>query len=491
MDIQTALAHPITVIIALLAMLGYNYASKRIRQLPAIPLGLFILYALIHLAIHFFEKQIGEGGFLKWAGIIQIVVLYCAITRLLYSILVDGIRSWRGKTLIPKITRDFILFIIYIATAFIVLRTRGNFNPLGLITTSAVLTAIIGLAAQNTLGNLMSGLSIQMERTYRIGDWISFGDHEGRVVGIGWKSTRIRTFENEIVFIPNLDIVKSAVKNYSMPTRTHTMKIDIGVEYGAAPGVVRDVLLNIASENKKVLQKPAPEVRVVDYGDFAITYQLRFDYENYGTNPTLRAEITNGIWYAFRRSGISIPFPIRDVKLHHVERKHEIEQIETLRKSARSDLDNQPILASLSGEDLDTIAKRMTIERYGDGEAIVHQGQSGDSMFIIHRGECDVILGENSRVAGLSASDYFGEMSLLTGEPRTATVRAKGETTLFSIQKALFAEMLSAHPATCESLASALAKRRSELDEIAGRKRENAEKSASKMLSKIKSFFKI
>ncbi len=491
MDIQSALAHPVTVIIALFALLCYRLAAKRIKRLPVIPLGLLILYLLVHLILHFFPGQVEESGSLKWAGIIQVIILYCAITRLLYAFFVDAIRHWRGKPKIPKITRDFVLFIIYVVTAFIILRTRGNFNPLGLITTSAVLTAIIGLAAQNTLGNLMSGLSIQMERTYRIGDWIGFGDHEGRVVGIGWKSTRIRTFENEIVFIPNLDIVKSAVKNYSLPTRMHVMKVDIGVEYGAAPGVIRDVLLNIAAENKRVLQKPAPEVRVIEYGDFAITYQLRFNYENYGINPVLKAEVTNQIWYAFRRSGISIPFPIRDVKIHHIERKHEIELIETLRKNARSDLDNQPILASLSSEDLNIISERMTIERYGDGEAVVHQGQSGDSMFIIHSGECDVILGDNSRVAGLSTSDYFGEMSLLTGEPRTATVRTKGETTLFSIQKALFAEILSSHPTTCESLASALAKRRGELDEIAGRKREDEKKSASKMLSKIKSFFKI
>ena len=491
MDIQATLGHPATIILILIAMLGYHIASKRIKQLPTIPFSLFILYFLMQLGIHFFSNHVEEGGFLKWAGILQAIILYCAITRLLYAFFVDAIRRWRGKPRIPKITRDFILFIIYVVIAFIILRTRGNFNPLGLITTSAVLTAIIGLAAQNTLGNLMSGLSIQMERTYRIGDWIEFSNYKGKVVGIGWKSTRIRTFENELVFIPNLDVVKSVVKNYSQPTQNHTMIVEIGVEYGAAPGVVRDVLLRIASENERVLSIPAPEVRVVNYGDFAITYQLRFNYENYGINPTLKAEITNSIWYAFHRSGISIPFPIRDVKLHHVERKHEADQISILRKGARSDLKQQPILASLSSEDLDVIANQMTIENYGDGEAIVRQGNAGDSMFIIHHGACDVILGDNTRVASLVKSDYFGEMSLLTGEPRNATVKAKGETTVFSIQKKIFAEILNVHPTICESLAKALAKRQGELDEIAGRKSENENSSTSKMLLKIKSFFGI
>jgi len=492
---QAFISQPLVLGGAIVALIVYRYAAARIRRLPVIPLGLFILYLLLRLVMVALPERIEEARLYRWAEVIAAILLYCAIVRLLFALLVDYLRQWRKKPPVPKITRDFVLLAAYALIAIVMLRTRGNVNLLGLVTTSAVLTAILGLAAQNTLGNLFAGLSIQMERPYRIGDWIRFGDQAGRVVAIGWKSTRIHTFEDELVFIPNLDIAKSTVKNYSRPTPRHIMRIEIGVEYGAAPDRVRQVLLDIVRQDRRVLKIPPPDLRAMDYDDFAIRYQLRFAYEDYGISQRLKADITNRIWYALRRAGIRIPFPIRDVHHRHVERQFETRQLEKIRERARLDLDRVPILEPLSSEERAKLAQGMAIEEYGDGEVVVRQGKPGDSLYIVHRGNCDVMvqMGEAppSKVATLAPPAFFGEMSLLTGEARTATVQAKGEITVFSIGKGLFSEILAANPGVSDELAKALAKRQNELAELAGRQREDEAKQASRLVKRIKAFFGI
>ena len=488
-------SQPLAIAGVIVALIIYRYAAPRIRRLPVIPLGLLILYLALRLVLVALPEEIEEARLYRWAEVAAATLLYCAVVRLIFALIVDYWRQWRRKPPVPKITRDFILIAAYAIIAVVMLRTRGDVNFLGLITTSAVLTAIVGLAAQNTLGNLFAGLSIQMERPYRIGDWIQFGGHEGRVIGIGWKSTRIRTFEDELVFIPNLDIVKSTVKNFSRPTPKHIMTIEIGVEYGAAPDRVRSILLEVIKQDPRVLKAPPPELRVMNYDDFAIRYQLRFPYEDYGTSLKLKADITNRIWYALRRAGIRIPFPIRDVHHRHVERTFEVRQLERIREKARLDLDRVPILEPLSSEERTKLAQGMAIEEYGDGEVVVRQGRPGDSLYIVHRGACDVLVqvgeAQPSRVATMAPPAFFGEMSLLTGEARTATVQAKGELAVFSIDKGLFSEILAGNPGVSEDLARALAKRQGELAELAGRQREDEAKHASRLVRRIKAFFGI
>lgn len=488
--VRNAFDHPLAIVIVIVILLAYRYASAKTRHLPVFPIGLLIISMVLRLALLLFPETVEESGFQRFIRIGSVIALYCAIIRLFFAFFVDLLREWRGKPKLPKISRDFILIALYAITTFFVLRTHGNFDPLGLITTSAVLTAVVGLAAQNTLGNLFSGLSIQMERPYRIGDWIRFREQVGQVVGIGWKSTRVLTLENELVFIPNLDITKSMIVNYSKPTKRHVMTIDVGVEYGASPDAVRRVLLDVLRDDGRVLPVPAPEVRVMTYGDFAITYQLRFSYNDYGISQKLRADVQRDFWYALGRAGIRIPFPIRDVHLRHVERRHEQERAAVLRRAARARLDEVPILASLGPAERDRLAEGLRIETFGEGETIVQQGEPGETLYILHRGECDVLIG-TSKVAAMQPPEFFGEMSLLTGAPRSATVRAAEELTVFTIDKAAFSGILTANPNISEALGRALAERQHENDDIAGRARAAEAADSSKLVRRIKAFFGI
>ncbi len=482
-------------IVAFFALLvAYRLASTKIRALPPVPVGLLLIYLVLRLVLNLLPATVSHD-LVKWLTVASLVTLYCAIFRIAFAFSVEWFLSLRKHETLPKITRDFVLIAAYAVIIFIVLRTRGGVNLVGLITTSAVLTAVIGLAAQNTLGNLFAGISLQFEKPYGIGDWIQYGENTGQVVGIGWAATRLRTFEDEIVFVPNMDIAKSVLKNFSRPSRRHVMKIDIGLDYGAPPNAVRKVLLEALGDEPQVLNDPPPQIRVVDYADFAVKYQLRFVYDDFGTSPIVRSAVMNRLWYALRRNRISIPYPVRDVRLHHVERRVDLKRREEMRLAARASLDAVPILAPLSAAARDTIAKRMLVQDYGVGETVVGQGEAGDSMYILYRGSCEVLVkkGEAASivVAALTAPAFFGEMSLLTGDPRTATVRTTEDSRLFAIDKGLFKEILSADPSISEQLARTLAQRQLSTATALDKQAADTVAQASNILARIKSFFSL
>ncbi|MFH0798896.1 MAG: mechanosensitive ion channel family protein [Pseudomonadota bacterium] len=491
-DIFSSLAGQGPTLAATAALLIYKFAASKIKRLPMLPVGLFILYCALGIFLSVMPADADEK--VRRAMVVAVTATFaCAVVRLLFFIFAESVYKWRRHDAIPKITRDLFLTVSYAIIVIVVLSTRGGVNLVGLITTSAVLTAVIGLAAQNALGNLFASLSIQLEKPFRIGDWIQYKEFIGKVTGVGWEATRLSTFEDETVIIPNLDISKSVIRNYSIPTTRHAMKIEVGVEYGARPNLVREILLGVCGQEPAVLKVPSPVVRIANYGDFAITYQMRFFYEDYGNSPDVRAAVMNRVWYALRRHNIRIPFPVRDMQLKHVERRFEAKGQAELRASAVSKLSGVPILKPLAPDAMDSIAGHMAIEEYGDGEAIVRQGDAGDSLYIIHRGACDVEVsaaaGPTAKIATLAPSAFFGEMSLLTGEPRSATVRAKGDTTVFSIGKEIFRDILVAQPEIFGELARALASRQTETAEIVGRQREEQDRHASRLLVRIKSFF--
>lgn len=486
------LSQPWVVVGIIVVLIGYARIAKKSSRIPHIPLGLFILY-LITVLIGLLLNSYNLPDWATRLDLAAVIVLYCAVARLIFYIFVDLWLTRKLKFPVPRITRDVALVVMFAVIVIILLHKKGGVNLASLLTTSAVLTMVIGLALQDTLGNLFSGLALQTEKIFQIGEWISFREHVGQVVGMTWKSTLIKTFENEIVYIPNNVISKEIVKNYSRPEATHVAYLEVGVDYNVPPNKVRDVILDVLTEHPKVLKAPSPQVRLTNFGDHSITYQVRFWNSDFEGERLLKSELNNIIWYAFQRHNIQIPFPVRDVRFHHVEIAEGKRLRENLRSEILDALKRIPVLAALPPGDIELLASRVVLETYGNGEAIVHQGEEGDSMFIIHRGCFDIFLEEDSRkhVATLKDGDFFGEMSLLTGERRTATVVAKGDAEVFVIDKRSFSDILKAHPTFSETLGQALIKRQAELAAKQGKTETLPPSATSQLVSKIKSFFGI
>jgi len=489
--ISGLISHPLAVLAIIVILIGYWRAAARSNKLPRIPLGLFILYLLVVIVRHSLRLY----GFEEWGqrlDLVGIIVLYCAIARLAFYLFVDvWIGRWR-RVVVPRITRDVALAVIFAVIAIVLLHTKGGVNLASLLTTSAVLTMVLGLALQDTLGNLFAGLALQTERLFQIGEWISFKEHTGQVIGMTWKSTLIKTAEHEVIYIPNNIISREIIKNFSRPEPKHVAYLEIGVEYGAAPNKVRQVILETLAQHIKVLKEPCPQVRLISFDDFAIKYQVRFWNGDFENEKLIKAELMNMLWYALKRNGIEIPFPIRDVRLHHVDVKEKMLAGKEALRGVKASLKRIPMLGLLPDEGLDLLSSRVSLKLFGDGEAVVHQGDPGRSMYIISHGSFDVCLKDCEKpVATLKEGDFFGEMSLLTGEPRSATVVAKGDSLVFEIDKEACADILKAHPAIWDALGQALARRQAELASRQGRKVEPSPSAASQLVSRIKAFFGI
>lgn len=477
---------------AALLLCIYMLLAKRSRFLPFLPLGFLIAYFAIGAVSQFIGHLPIVLEYEKWIGVASAIILSWAIIRLAFALFVElPLRYWKNLE-IPHITRDFILLICYAILFLILLRARGDVNLAGLITTSAALTVVIGLAAQTTLGNFFSGLVLQMEHPFSIGDWITYGSHTGRVIGITWKSTRIKTRDDVLVYLPNNELSNGILVNYSKPDRRVVCRLKIGLEYDAPPNKVRQVILDVVNQHPKVLKSPRPQVRLISFDDFSINYEIRFWYENYIHDPRIKADINSQLWYALRRHGISIPFPIRDTRHAHIERRYKHQERKQLSLQIKDMLDNVPLFEALSAQDRQKIAEQANIQDFGDGELIVCQDAPGDSLYIILDGACEVLL-ENEgqrlkKMATINQGNFFGEMSLLTGEVRTATVKALEHTTVIKVDKELFSTILASNPSIIEQLGEVMAQRQQDLSNEAD-KIQDKSTVQRKLIFKIKTFF--
>ncbi len=327
------------------------------------------------------------------------------------------------------------------------------------ITGSAV---VLGFALQDTLGNAFAGLAIQIERPFRVGHWIKAADDEGRVVEITWRATKIRTKSGDLVVLPNSVVAQQAIRNYSAPTAPTRLFVEVGVAYETPPNEAREAILAAVHRVPRVMTTPAPEVLLMEFAGSAITYRARFWIEEFEKDEVTRSDVRVAIYYELKRRNIEIPWPIQVEYSRHEVPPDPVAQQESFRRSIAA----VPVLAPLSEDAHRALATASRERLFADGETIVREGDAGQSMFVVRSGSVAITLGaERHLVAVTETGGYFGEMSLLTGDPRTATVTARGDCTVLEIAAPDFRAFVQSHPDVIEHLAAAAALRRKQLDD--------------------------
>jgi small-conductance mechanosensitive channel len=428
-----------------------------------------------------------------------VYVLYVLIEQLFLGRIARERRPFE----LPRIVRDVIrLAVIVLATLF-ALKAFMGLEPTALIATSTVLSAVIGLAMQDVLANIFAGIALQIGKPFRVGDWVTAYNQTGTVVSTSWRATRIKTRDNHLVEIPNSNIAKTEIFNYSVPTPLQRRDIEVGVVYSQPPNKVKNVLREAALASKGVLAQPAPDVLLKNYGDFAITYLLRYWLNDFADVPRTEDRIMTNIWYYFKRSGITIPFPIRDVTMRQVDEKAEARAEQNRLERIKSHLDDVELLADLSKTEKTKLAAAVAETRYAAGEKVVRQGDpAGYEFFILVSGEVEVTVrqpgGAVLDLGVFGPGYYFGEMSLLTGEPRRATITARNDAELLVIDRDEFKEIVDAHPKVAEKLSRAVEKRRAEIEkelveagDARGAAAVEKEYSHENVLKRIKEFFNL
>ncbi len=474
-------------------MILYSIAAKKAENLPKIPFTLFITFFLLRFSIQILEGYEWSNGWIRYAGITADIILSWAVARFVFWFLIEVLARFRTKQdIIPKITRDFLLFLTFAILFFVVLRVRSDINLASLLTTSALLTVVIGLAAQATLSNLFSGLIIQAERPFSIGDWIRFEEYEGTVIGISWKSTQILTRERILVYIPNSVLASSTFSNYSRPNRKKIASLMIGLDYSVPPNKVRKVITQVLEQNSKVLNQPKANIRLIQFSDFSIQYEIRFWHNNYSFEPQLKSEINNQLWYALRRNHIRIPYPVRDIQHAHIEREFNKENQNAMKEEIQKMFESIPILSPLSDADRADLTKKVYIETYGEGEFVVQEGEEGDSMYIVLSGSCEATRSGHRQQAMIlsrfNKGEFFGEISLLTGEKRSATIQATEDTSLIVVDKNAFSTVINSNTVISEQIGKAVIERQKK-DAMNFEESVEMGTDSQKLIQKIKLFF--
>lgn len=250
---------------------------------------------------------------LSWAWLFLALI---TIFRLLGLYLFDVHLTARQGLQVPPLLPAVAMALIYMVTAFVTLRLSfPKLDVAPLIATSAVTSLVLGLALQPILGNFFAGLVISVEKPFRLNDWVKVGDQEGRVVAITWRTTHLRTRENDNIVIPNSKLADERVLNYYYPHPVHMERVRVPAHYDEPPYRVRKVLLDCAAGVQGVLDKPASEVFVLSFDASSITYELRLWVEDMAMAPRIASDVRARVWEELRREGMSVPYPIQTVQI--------------------------------------------------------------------------------------------------------------------------------------------------------------------------------
>ena len=331
------------------------------------------------------------------------------------------------------------------------------------LATSAVVGAVVGLALQDTLGNLFAGIALHTEAPFRVGDWVRVADRDGRIEQVSWRAMRLRTWDGDTLTIPNNEVSRHALLNYSVPSAPHSRVITIHIGYDTPPDRALSVLRGALAQVEGMAGGVAPTIRIVGFQDSWMRYEIRYFFGSYEDYRLIETELHRMIWYHLRRSGIPFALPISFVNV--------------LQPSARAEDTGERLLPALRGIDLfqtlsdaelRTVASRLRPLHYAAGEKILEEGSPGDSFFLIDRGEVRVLRrlgGKPRQIARLGEGECFGEMALLTGEERTATVVATTDVDVLVIDKAGFQDIVAANPHVAVDISALLGRRRAALSD--------------------------
>ena len=410
-----------------------------------------------------------------------------ALNSLFFS-LAYQLKRIDAPTLIRNIF-TIVAFTIFFLIAFTFLFPDVNLGAL--FTTSAIFGVILGLALQDTLGNFFAGISLQADRPFQVGDVITVGAqrHTGVVEEISWRAIKIRTFQNHVVLIANSNAAKEPIE-VCPRDNLNARLVFFNTLYTDSPAKAIHVAREAVRETDNVSDKVTPIVRIKNLGDNGVDYEVKYWLEDYAKYNDTDALIRQRLWYAFRRAGLNFAFPTRTL---YVERPGRVAQRDGDGGAIAERLSAVDIFAPLSADETSMLAQAAVRHVFAPGETVIRAGDEGSSMFVVHKGKVRVQVSENGRprtVATLNEGDFFGEMALFTGEPRTANVLALEETEVLEIGHAAMKRVFDTNPDLVESLSFVMAERRQGLATQADDPTTSTHSSAG-ILSAIKRFFGI
>lgn len=464
--------------------------------------GIFLLVAL------FFEiRQVQETVPLGPKSVLAaraLAVFFMSffLIRLVDTVLLHWYQKRHLPFPLPKVLRGFILGILYLVVLFIVLKEIMKFNITPFLATSAILTMILGLAFQGVLSNILAGMSLNFTKSFSRGDWVKIGATEGVVMDTNWRETLIFDRASNVIVIPNNVVSSETITNFSRPDKKTALTIPVKASFTASPSSVLEALREASRDVPEVAASPAPQAFITGYDDWGVSYLLKFWVTDFSRKQAIIGEVGRLIWYKLKRRNIEIPVPlgerVKDV-LAAVRREEDTARAGEI-KTIYSDLLSSSFLRYQDGEkagelivmdgEVRELASLLKRERYAKGEVLFRQGEKGESCYIVAKGmiKGEIVYEEEGKryLSEFSAGSggIFGEMSLFTGMPRTATGIIAEDTELLEINAESFARILSQNPQVGETIAEIVSSRNSQNREFLRKIKELSEKDIDESCNK-------
>jgi small-conductance mechanosensitive channel len=428
--------------------------TLRIIRQAVLPILMLLLLLIKVVGIDLNQPVLRIISTILWLGII--VASLSGVNAIVFE--EAPADSWQAK--VPSLLVDLCRTLLVVFGLAIILAQVWGADLGGVLAALGVGSLVIGLALQDSMGNLFSGIALLFERPFAVGDWIKLGDKTGKVIEITWRSVHIQTRQRQLIIVPNSALAKDSFSNYSRPTKIHGEDFIMGFSYDDPPNHVMDILREVTATTEGVLSDPAPIIQIVSYDAYSIGYLIRFFVVDYEGLPRIRGALLSRLWYVSNRHGLTIPFPTA------IEYKVQ-------EKPAKNNPENEDIiliLRSLPGFNnmsqslLKKVADQARYSQYGRGEWVIRQDDTLPGLHLILRGKATVqhsVKAESPQeIAHLVTGDIFGEKLLMGQVKSDVSVLAQRDLDILILDIELFHHVLEQTPMLAAAIAETMEARR-------------------------------
>lgn len=426
------------------------YHTNRKKLSLSVPLGsiknfIIPLVALIVVMSQVLEFPSGSMMMklletLTW--ILVINVCLSIINILFFSS--AGLR--KNKAQVPQLFLDIFRVVLVIVGAVIVLSAVWGADLGGLVTALGLSSFIFGLALQDTLGNLFSGIALVYEKPFTEGDFIEVKGHTGKVVEMNWRAIRLETLKKELIVIPHLVIGRDTIKNYSQPSKIHIMKTQLGFLHQNPPNKVKETLLNTCLFTPGILHDPKPQVKTDHYTELKMMYEVEFAIGDFKYHEEIMDDLKTRVWYTARRHGLWMSMSQVTIQNRRKIKENERQKLSQLESS----LKQLPDMLPIEKTNVDKLMNGSAIHFFGRGEVIIRQGDLAGTLYVILDGravvETQTNEGQKVVINELGKGDFFGEVALFTTKFSSFSVTAMEDLQVITIFYDEVMEMVELNP---------------------------------------------
>ncbi len=433
------------------------YLEKRDSQFTPIVYNIrniLLPILTINLILSEIIKLGDDSIFLKISDTLFWLILILSTLKFVNIFVFSDVLPKQTRERIPKLLVDFgRIFLIMLGTAIIASNVWGA--DLGrLLAALGVGSIVLGLALQDVLGGLFSGVALLSSKPFMVGDWIKIGDISGRVVNIDWRAVTLIDSNDDTIIIPNSAIANDMMTNYSRPTRVHGESVGLDISFDIPPNKVKQALIEAVSDTKGILKEPAPSVALISYNESSIHYSIDYFIDDYSKASDIENDFISRIWYANRRNGITFPIETNDIENSETTNKRDTINSSKNIKEKLLELK----IFSVPDKELLKLAQRCKIDEFGVGECLLHKGEITGNVYVIIEGVATEHIenqnGELLHKKRIKIGDMFGLASLVRKESSLVTICALSDIKVITISIEAMKELLHKNPEVAQSLES-------------------------------------